>query len=122
MSAKKAKTSIPPDKLALYDKLIATIPEIERKGAGMPYTSFNGHMFTLLEESGTVGIRLGKADREAFLQKYNTTLFESYGTIMKEYVAVPAELLQNTDELQPYLALSFAYVKTLKPKAPKARK
>jgi hypothetical protein len=30
---------IPADKLALYDKLIATMPEIERKGAANPYTS-----------------------------------------------------------------------------------
>jgi hypothetical protein len=33
---------------ALYDKLIATIPEIERKGDANPYTSLNGNMFTLL--------------------------------------------------------------------------
>jgi hypothetical protein len=40
------KSAIPPDKLALSEKLIATIPEIERKGAVHPYTSVNGHMFT----------------------------------------------------------------------------
>lgn len=34
---------------------------------------------------------------------------------MKEYVAVPDALLRNTTELQKYLALSYAYVKTLKP-------
>jgi hypothetical protein len=32
----------------LYDKLIATNPKIERKGAANPYTSLNGNMFTLL--------------------------------------------------------------------------
>lgn len=42
----KAASEIPPDKLALYDKLIATNPEIERKGVTMPYTSVNGHMLT----------------------------------------------------------------------------
>ncbi len=42
------KPDIPADKLALYEKLIATHPEIERKGGANPYTSLNGHMFSLL--------------------------------------------------------------------------
>ena len=47
MSAPK-KSTAPADKLALYEKLIATHPQIERRGAANPYTSLNGHMFTLL--------------------------------------------------------------------------
>jgi TfoX/Sxy family transcriptional regulator of competence genes len=50
------------------------------------------------------------------LKKYKTTLFEAYGAVMKEYVAVPDTLLKNTKELQKYLELSYEYVKTLKPK------
>jgi hypothetical protein len=41
------KHNIPADKLALYEKLIATNPKIKRKGAANPYTSLNGHMFWL---------------------------------------------------------------------------
>ena len=37
-------TSAPPGKLALYEKLVATNPKIERKGATMPYTSLNDHI------------------------------------------------------------------------------
>jgi hypothetical protein len=48
LSTPKKKTAIPNDKVAMYDKLIATIPEIKRKGAANPYTSLNGNMFTLL--------------------------------------------------------------------------
>lgn len=117
----KPKIEIPPDKLAYYDKLIATNPEIERKGVTNPYTSYNGHMFTHLSKTGTCGIRLPKEPREAFLEKYNTTLYESYGAIMKEYVAVPDELLANTDELKEYLEMSFHYVKSLKPKSTKKK-
>jgi len=47
---------------ALYDKLIATIPEIERKGDANPYTSLNGNMFTLLHQSG-LAIRLPEDER-----------------------------------------------------------
>ncbi len=117
----KTANQIPQDKLALYDKLIETNPDIDRKGVGMPYTSFNGHMFTILSKTGSLGLRLAKTDRAEFLEKYKTTLYESHGAIMKEYVTVPAELLANTDALQPYLELSLAYIKILKPKPSKKK-
>jgi len=105
----------------LCDKLIATHPDIERKGAANPYTSLNGHMFTLLHRSRSLAIRLPEDKREEFLKKYKTTLFKAYGAIMKEYVAVPDALLKNTKELQKYLEMSYEYVKTLKPKPTKKK-
>jgi TfoX/Sxy family transcriptional regulator of competence genes len=106
---------------ALYDQLIATIPEIERKGDANPYTSLNGNMFTLLHQS-RLAIRLPEDEREKFLKKYKTKLFEVYGAVMREYVAVPDDLLLKTRELKKYLELSYAYVKTLKPKSTKKAK
>jgi TfoX/Sxy family transcriptional regulator of competence genes len=47
---------------------------------------------------------------------------ESHGAIMKEYVAVPENLLKNTKELRTYLDISYEYVKTLKPKPQKKSK
>jgi|SRR5580692_3113453 hypothetical protein len=112
-----AKTSkIPPAKLELYEKLVATIPGIERKGAVHPYTSQNGHMFTYLDQTGTLGIRLPEDALEAFLKKYKTKLFESYGVVKKDWARVPESLLKNTKELAKYLKVSQEYVKTLKPK------
>ena len=108
------KPDIPADKLALYDKLIATMPEIERKGAANPYTSLNGHMFSLLlGPKGVMALRLPEDEREEFLRKHNTT---PYGAVMREYVTVPDVLLKNTKALGKYLAISYAYIKTLKPK------
>ncbi len=116
------KPDIPADKLALYDKLIATHPEIERKGAANPYTSLNGNMFSLLlGPEGVMALRLPEDERERFLKKYKTKLYEAYGAVMKEYVTVPNALLKNTKTLEKYLAISYAYVKTLKPK-PTAKK
>ena len=111
-----AKRKIPADKLELYNKLIATVPKIERKGAVHPYTSLNGHMFTYLDQTGTMGMRLPQDEVARFLKKYKTTLFESYGVVKKDYVTVPGALLKNTKELMKYLAISYEYVKTLKPK------
>jgi len=116
MAAKK-KSRIPDDKIAQYEKLVATIPEIERKGADNPYTSLNGNMFSLLQSpDGRLALRLAEKDREAFLKKFKTKLFEAYGIVMKEYVAVPDALLKKTRELQKYFALSYEYAKTLNPK------
>jgi hypothetical protein len=123
MSGQKlTKSKITPGNLALYEKLIATNPKIERKGANNPYTSLNGNMFTYMDpNSGLVAIRLPEGEREEFLKKYKTKLFEAYGAVMKEYVTVPDALLEKTKELQKYLALSYEYAKTLKPKPTKKK-
>jgi hypothetical protein len=114
--ASPKKTASPADPVDLYDQLMATHPEIERKGAANPYTSLNGNMFTLLQGSRSLAIRLPEKERGKFLKKYKTTLFEAYGVVMKEYVVVPDALLKNTAELRRYLDLSYEYAKTLKPK------
>jgi TfoX/Sxy family transcriptional regulator of competence genes len=119
MAVEKEAGKILPDKLALYDKLIETNPAIERKGVTIPYTSHNGHMFTFLSSRGILAIRLSENDRENFIKKYQTSLIEEHGVIMKEYVAVPENLLKKTGELKAYLNASYDYVKTLKPKTPK---
>src|SRR5271168_5318343 len=114
--ATKKKSGIPTENLALYEKLIATIPAIERKGDIHPYTSVNGHMFTYLDQTGTLGIRLPSAEVEPFLKRYKTTLFESYGVVKKDWVKIPTDLLKKTAELKKYLEVSYAFTKTLKPK------
>ena len=121
MSEKKKK-SIPAEKIALYEKLVAALPGVERKGADNPYTSLNGNMFSLLvSPEGRLALRLPKEEREQFLKKYKAGLFEAYGAVMKEYVAVPDELLPKTKELQKYFAISHAYAKTLKAKPSKKK-
>ncbi len=120
MPSSKTNT-VPPDKLALYEKLVSTNPKVTRKGAANPYTSLNGHMFSYLNPSGSLALRLPAEERERFLKKYKTTLFEAYGAVMKEYVTVPDNLLKDTKKLQPYFKLSCEYIETLKPK-PTARK
>ena len=108
--------------LTLYEALVATNPEVKRKGKTMPYTSLNGHMFSFLTKEGQVALRLPAGEREAFLEKYETIQPVQYGTVMKEYVQVPAALLPKTGELQAYFEMSYGYVGSLKPKATKRKK
>jgi TfoX/Sxy family transcriptional regulator of competence genes len=109
------------EKLAFYEALVATNPKVERKGATMPYTSLNGHMFSFLTKEGTLALRLPKEERESFLEKYETKLCVQYGAVMKEYIEIPAALLENTKQLQNYFDISYAYISTLKPKATKKK-
>jgi TfoX/Sxy family transcriptional regulator of competence genes len=118
-AAKKKSTANP--KVVAYDKLIATIPGLERKGAANPYTAINGNMFTLLHQSTRLALRLPTAKREEFLKRHKTTLFEAYGCVMNEYVAVPDSLLDNAGELKKFLLVSYEYAKTLKPKPSKKK-
>ncbi len=117
----KKTSNAPADSIAAYDKLIARNPEIERKGATMPYTSINGNMFSLLTPTGAMILRLSEEDREAFNKKYKMGVVIQYGAIMKEYVEVPDTLLKKEKELQKYLDMSFEYAKSLKPKAAKKK-
>ena len=71
--------------LRQYEALVATAPGVERRGATMPYTSLNGHMFSFLTPEGTVALRLPEKEREAFLERYQTTLWEQHGRVMQEY-------------------------------------
>ena len=107
--------------LELYEKLVATNPNVKRKGKTMPYTSVNGHMFSLLDKEGKLGLRLPKEEREAFLVEFKTEPFIQYGAVMKEYVVVPDDLLKKTDVLKKYFEMSYEYVSSLKPKPTKKK-
>jgi hypothetical protein len=110
------------ENLERYDKLVATNPKIERKGDTIPYTSLNGNMFSYLQKSGELALRLPTQEREEFLKKYKTKLCEAYGIVQKEYVVVPQELLKKTSELKKLFDASFAYAGSLKPKPTKKKK
>jgi hypothetical protein len=118
MSKAKEK-KFPPEKLVQYERLVATIPGLERKGDTVPYTSMNGNMSSYLHESGLVALRLPSTEREKFLETYQTKLFEAYGIVQKEYVTVPESLLENTEELAPFFKMSVDYVQSLRPKPTK---
>jgi len=104
------------DALAAYERLVATNPRVERKGDTMPYTSLNGHMFSVLHKDGTVALRLPGDAREEFLAKYKTKLSMQYGSVQPEYVVVPDALLSKTKELKPWFDVSYRYIESLKPK------
>jgi hypothetical protein len=112
------KSKIPrEEKIELYNKLIASYPDAVRKGDTIPYTSLNGHMYSMLTKADEVALRLPEDERIKFLEKYKTKLVEQYGVVQKEYVVVPDNLLKKTPDLKKYFDISYTYVSGLKPKA-----
>src|ERR1700742_1165428 len=104
------------EKLALYNKMVATHPDAVLKGDTVPYTSLNGHMYSFLSKGDEVTLKLPADERAKFIEKYNTRLAENYGIVQKEYVVVPDALLQNTGEMKTYFGISYQYTASLKPK------
>ncbi len=104
------------EKLALYDRLVARCPRFDRKGKSVPYTSANGYMFSILNKDGELGIRFSKQVQAKYIQELGTTIFKSHGAVMKGYVLIPDEMLEDLDTLTRYLNESFDYVMTLEPK------
>ena len=112
----------PAEALERFEAAVGSIPGLERKGATMPYTSCNGHMFSFLDETGSVALRL-PADRAAeFVARYETGPVLQHGAVMRDYVAVPAALLNDTAAFREWLQTSYAWVGTLKPKATTRRR
>ena len=111
MGASKKSTISAPE-VNLYEKLIATIPKIERKGAANPYTSVNGHMFTLLRQSRTLAIRLPENKREQVLRSTKRRCLRP--TVHDGRICtVPGALLKNTKELQKHLELNYELSRTV---------
>jgi hypothetical protein len=115
----KPAASVDPQRLAAYERLVATQTGVERKGASIPYTSFNGNMSSYLDAADGIALRLSADDRARFLAEHDAHLQEAYGVVQKEYVHVPEALLTDTAVLAPWFDLSCDYVRGLKPKPTK---
>ena len=119
MAKKPAPSTIPTERLGAYDRLIATRPEVERKGAKIPYTSLNGHMTSYLTESGALVLRLSPRDRARFLEEQRTTLHTAHGTSRRSSSTCRTPLFLDTPAIAPWFAVSLDWIATLKPKPTK---
>ena len=102
-----------------YEKLAAEHWGMNVKGKANPYTSLNGNMFSFLDRSGRLAVRLEADKREAHNAAYGLGPVEQYGSVMKDYVWVPEELLSDDDKTARLMADAMAFAGGLKPKATK---
>ena len=74
-----AKQATSAEKIEAFDRLVATQPKVERKGAANPYTAVNGNMFSCLHPPGRLALRLPEEEREKFLHpRKGTPNFPEY--------------------------------------------
>lgn len=73
-------------------------------------------MFSFLDKEEIMVLRFSSLELETFNKNYGTGPNMQYGKVMREYVVIPDNLLEDTDALFIYLQRSFDYAKTLKPK------
>ncbi|MDO5969944.1 hypothetical protein Q4Q35_08990 [Flavivirga aquimarina] len=104
------------EKLKIYDQLISKCSKFKRKGKTMPYTSANGYMFSLFNKDCEIGIRFSKEVQEKYIKAFNSSIYKSYGAIMKGYVLIPEHMLEDLDNVAHYLNESYDYVMSLEPK------
>lgn len=104
------------EKLKIYDALVAKCSRFNRKGKTMPYTSANGYMFSLFNKASEIGIRFSKEVQKKYIEEWPTSIYMSYGAVMKGYVLIPEEMLKDLDSVAKYLDESYDYVMTLEPK------
>lgn len=104
------------EKLKVYDELVEKCPRFPRKGKTVPYTSANGYMFSLLNKDGEIGIRFSKEVKEKYIKEFNTSIYKSNGAIMKGYVLITDNMLEDLENISKYLNKSYDYVMSLDPK------
>lgn len=116
-----AKPKAPARAVELYEKMIASQPGIQRKGAANPYTSMNGNMFSFLTARG-VALRFDEDRREELIRKKKGKVCISYGAVMRGYVEFPQSILSKTAQANRLFAQSVAFARSLAPKPTNPKK
>lgn len=101
--------------IEIYGRAVAASDRFERKGKTMPYTSANGHMFSLVNKAGELGIRLPKSRQAELLDQYGAGPFTSHGATMRDYSCLTAEMLTDDALVTALLEEGFAFVSAMPP-------
>ena len=104
------------DILKIYDSLVDQCPRFERKGKTMPYTSANGHMFSMLNKVGELGFRYSKSDQQKYFEEYHTSHLVSHNAKLNGYIQITENMLKDQDLLMRLLNESYDFVMSLDPK------
>jgi TfoX/Sxy family transcriptional regulator of competence genes len=122
MAKKRAMPRFTPAPDALVRRFNDAIAGVEgvqtRKMFGYPAAFLNGNMFTGLFR-GSMIIRLDESDRQSLMKTGGQPFEPMSGRPMREYVVVPAKVIENARDVGRWLERSASYVATLKPKKKK---
>ncbi len=113
----------PPYMIELFESLLPADGRISRRTMfGCPCAFISGNMYCGLFE-GSLFLRLSQEDRDEARQQLGAIPFEPLaGRPMREYVALPDDVLEDDAQLDDWMARSLAYAAALPPKPKTARK
>jgi TfoX/Sxy family transcriptional regulator of competence genes len=113
----------PQSLIDLFDGAVPTDPRLERrKMFGYPAAFVNGNMCMGLHQEDFI-VRLSPEDRDEIKATHGAVAFEPMkGRAMREYVALPADILDDSGRLADWVGRSFAFVSGMPPKEKKPRK
>ena len=106
-----------------FSEAVKTIPGVEiRKMFGYPCAFLNGQMLTGVF-ADRIMVRFSEEDRRELLSVPGARPFEPVpGRTMREYLEIPAQVMESAAELARWMERGLRYVKTLAPKSPKPKR
>ena len=108
--------------VALFDALQPEVGGDRKQMFGHPCAFENGHLFTGLF-GDRLFVRLGVAERASLLQKKGAAPFEPMkGRPMREYVVLPASMLEDEDAVKSWMLLALENARSLPPKKATAKR
>ncbi len=113
----------PPTLIEAFDKALPDDPRVDRrKMFGYPCAFVNGNMFTGLHQHDLI-VRLDEPERAELMELAGSGPFEPFpGRAMREYVAVPRNMIENPKILAGWVSKGFSYGLSLVPKPPKKKR
>jgi TfoX/Sxy family transcriptional regulator of competence genes len=102
----------------LFDALQPEVGGQRKQMFGYPVAFENGQLFSGLFADGMF-VRLDTTEREDLLAQKGAHPFEPMkGRPMREYVVLPAGMLEDEDEVKGWMRRGLAYARSLPPKKP----
>jgi TfoX/Sxy family transcriptional regulator of competence genes len=110
----------PPDLIAAFDAALPDDRRVQRRSMfGYPCAFARGNMFTGLHQESLI-VRLPEEERARLLRHPGASIFSPMpGRVMKEYVAVPPEIVDDEEALRRWMTISLDYAASLPAKGRK---
>lgn len=113
----KEKSS--PEVTERHAQIVSDFPCVKKNMFGSQVYFAGDNMFTGTSGEGII-LRLDAPDREAIQTQYDEVVpFTPNGRPMKEYVLIPAYLIDSDEFCSKWIAKSFEYAAALPPKVKK---